>query len=143
MHYEISVLKRAIASLVITATMLLGAGVTTGALGQKAPKPGQKAVKTERKIEAGALKTHQRAEREAFKQTWRPRHRAPKNWKPAKWPKPHPRYDHSARKRCVKECNLAHKNAQRACTGRTGADRRACERAANQAHRSCQSGCPR
>lgn len=46
-------------------------------------------------------------------------------------------------KRCVKDCNQAHKNAIRACRGRTGADRAACERAANEAHRNCVQGCPR
>jgi len=46
-------------------------------------------------------------------------------------------------KRCVKGCNQAHKNAIRACRGRTGADRAACERAANEAHRNCVQGCPR
>ena len=46
-------------------------------------------------------------------------------------------------KRCVKGCDQAHKNAVRACRGRTGADRAACERAANEAHRNCVQGCPR
>src|SRR5712691_678980 len=50
------------------------------------------------------------------------------------------RRDH---KRCVKACNQTHKNAIRACRGRTGADRAACERAANEAHRNCVQGCPR
>src|SRR5258708_1773287 len=46
-------------------------------------------------------------------------------------------------KHCVKDCDQVHKNAVRACRGRTGADRAACERAANEAHRNCVQGCPR
>jgi hypothetical protein len=154
MHYEISVLKRAIGALAISVAVLLGTGMTEGVLGQKGPKPEKQVVKTEQKMEGSALKTHQRedrialkthqrAERQTFKQSWRSRHKVGKNWKPDKGPKRHPAYDHSARKRCVKECNEAHKNAERACKGRTGADRRACERAANEAHRRCHAGCPR
>jgi hypothetical protein len=154
MHYEISVLKQAIGSLAVSVAVLLGTGMTKAVLGQKGPKPEKQVVKTEQKMEGSALKTrqrgervalqgHQRAERQAYKQSWRSRHKVGKTWKPNKWRKPHPPYDHSGRKRCVKECNEAHKNAERACKGRTGADRRACERAANEAHRRCHAGCPR
>jgi hypothetical protein len=50
---------------------------------------------------------------------------------------------HRAHKRCVDDCNRAHKNAIRACRGERGRTRAACERAANQAHRDCVRGCPR
>jgi len=154
MHCEISVLKRCLGALAVSVTVLLGTGMTTCVLGQKGPKPEKQVVKTEQKMEGRALKTHQREERTAlkthqrverqtFKQSWRSRQKVGKNWKPNKWPKRHAAYDHSARKRCIKECNQAHKYAERACKGRTGADRSACERAANEAHRRCHAGCPR
>jgi hypothetical protein len=153
MHYESSVLKRAIGSLAVSAVVLLGTGPTTQALGQKGPKPDKQVVKTERKVEGSALRTHQRdervalkshqrVEREGFKESWRSRPKPGNAWK-HKGPKPYPHRDRSARKQCVKQCNEAHKNAKRACRGRTGADRRACERAANEAHRTCHAACPR
>ena len=140
MHYEISVLKRSIGALAVSVAVLFGTGMTEAALGQKGAKAEKHVLKTEHKIEGSAikshqkeervaLKTHQRAERRTFKQTWRSRPDFGKN--------------HSARKRCVKECKAAHKIAERACKGKTGADRQACERAANEAHRRCQAGCPR
>jgi hypothetical protein len=63
--------------------------------------------------------------------------------KPAKPPKLVPNNRHRDHKRCVKDCNRAHKNAIRACRGERGRTRAACERAANQAHRRCVQGCPR
>jgi len=67
----------------------------------------------------------------------------PPKAKPAKPPKPVPNNRHRDHKRCVKDCNRAHKNAIRACRGERGRTRAACERAANQAHRNCVRGCPR
>ena len=67
MHYEISVLKRAIGALAVGVAVLLGTGMTTGVLGQKGSKPEKQVVKTEQKMEGSALKTHQRQERIALK----------------------------------------------------------------------------
>ncbi|HEY8184658.1 MAG TPA: hypothetical protein VIF64_01235, partial [Pyrinomonadaceae bacterium] len=60
MPYEISVLKRAIGTLALTGTLLLGAGLTNSILAQKGSKPEKKIEKTEHKMEGAALKTHQR-----------------------------------------------------------------------------------
>jgi hypothetical protein len=148
MHHKISALRRAASSLAIGVALLLGMGMTAHA------QPGKKVIKSEQKLEKRALKIHQkdervslkehqREQRETYKQSWRSQHKPGKMWKHNKWPKPHPNFDHNARKQCIKGCKEAHKNAVRACRGRTGSDRRACERAANQAHRSCQASCPR
>src|SRR6266540_6197730 len=105
MHFEISVLKRATGALTLTVVLLLGAGVTNVIQAQKGAKPEKQVAKTEHKMEGTALKTHQReervalkthqrAERQAFKQSSRSRHR---------------NLNHDAHKRCVKECNRAHK----------------------------------
>jgi len=73
----------------------------------------------------------------------KPKANKPSEAKPEKPAKPVPNNRHREHKRCVKDCNRVHKNAIRACRGRTGADRAACERAANEAHRNCAQGCPR
>ena len=66
----------------------------------------------------------------------------PKPAKPAKPFNP-AKGRHRAHKRCVEDCNRAHKNAIRACRGERGRTRAACERAANQAHQNCVRGCLR
>ncbi|SRR6266536_2462772 len=148
---EINVVRRTAGVLAVGVALLFGIGMTKQVLGdyptyyawQKGAKQARDIVKTQQKTERRALGIHQRGEREALKSHQRVEREA---FRPARTPKllkPRHNYRHSAHKGCIKDCNLSHKRATRACHGRTGADRRACERAANEEHRRCHAGCPK
>ena len=99
MYAEINVLKRTVGSLAVGAALLFGMGLTTPMLagyptyyvGQKGVKQEKHAVKKELKFERRGRKTYPREDRDG------------------------------AHKRCVKECNQAHK---RGATRLPGEDKR-------------------
>jgi len=140
-------LKRAVITLLI-AVGLLSAGISTAnAQGKgrgRVVSPGGRpeivvpVQRPERPMRAEMAKPVPRPKPAKVAKAAKP----PKPTKPAKPAKP-ARAHKMAHKRCVKDCNRAHKAAIGACRGRTGADRAACERAANDAHRNCVQGCPR
>ena len=136
MIWKLGALKRGGASVLLGAMLLLGGATVAAAQGKgkgaKLSPPG------------GRHETVESLTRPAKPIKPEPKLRHLKPYPPK--PKPYKLQDkerHRARKNCVKDCKRAHKDAIRACRGRTGRDRAACERAANAAHRNCVRGCGR